>query len=281
LHSSEETLDNNNNIAPQVEKSRIRGLTVKEGINMRPLKVAAADDERGVLLLLKSILCKMDGIQLVGAAENATAAIELVNKKKPDLVLLDIELPDMKGIELAEKLRLIKPDLYIVFITAYENYSLDAFRVYAYDYIIKPIDQRRVKATVTRIRQAMQVSNKGLGDSTSRLQNARITINLRNEKMFVSCDDIYYLEKQGRFIQIHTRDRKIKTRGTLKSFEERLKTGFFRSHKSYLINISLIQRVANPSNSSYYEVYFKNYGEQALLSRERINELNDLMDQFA
>ncbi|CEO89648.1 Two component transcriptional regulator, LytTR family (fragment) [Syntrophaceticus schinkii] len=80
---------------------------------MRPLKIAAADDERGVLLLLKSILSKMDGIQLVGVSENAATAIELVKSQKPDLALLDIELPDMKGIELAEKLRLIKPDLYI------------------------------------------------------------------------------------------------------------------------------------------------------------------------
>ncbi|MDD2555434.1 MAG: LytTR family DNA-binding domain-containing protein [Syntrophaceticus sp.] len=245
---------------------------------MRSLKVAAADDERGVLLLLKSILSEMDGIQLAGVSENAADAIELVESQKPDLALLDIELPDMKGIELAEKLRQIKPDLYIVFITAYENYSLDAFRLYAYDYILKPIDQRRVKDTVTRIRQAMQVSNKAHGDSPSRLQNTRIAINQRNEKIFVSPDDIYYLEKQGPYIQIHTKNQKIKTRETLKNFEERLQTGFFRSHKSYLVNISQIERVVNCSRSSYYEVYFKNYDEQALLSRERINEL---MEQFA
>ena len=249
---------------------------------MRSLKVAAADDESGVLLLLKSILSELEDIQLAGVAENAATAIELVKSQKPDLALLDIELPDMKGIELAEKLRMIKPDLYIVFITAYEDYSLDAFRVYAYDYILKPIDHKRVKTTIGRIRKAMQLSNESLFDSLSRLQNARIVVNLHNEKIFVSCDDIYYLEKQGRHIQIHTRNRKIKTRETLKNFEERLKTGFFRSHKSYLINISQIERVVNPSHSSYYyEVYFKNYGEQALLSRERVNELNDLMDQFA
>jgi hypothetical protein len=77
------------------------------------------------------------------------------------------------------------------------------------------------------------------------------------------------------------RYKKITIRETLKTFEERLKTGFFRSHKSYLINIRQIDRVVNCSRSSYYEVYFKNYGEQALLSRDRLNDLNDLMDQFA
>ena len=66
--------------------------------------------------------------------------IKIVKSQKPDLALLDIELPDMQGIDLAEKLRIINPDLYIVFITAHEDYSLDAFRLYAYDYILKPID---------------------------------------------------------------------------------------------------------------------------------------------
>jgi DNA-binding LytR/AlgR family response regulator len=105
--------------------------------------------------------------------------------------------------------------------------------VYAYDYILKPIDQRRVKTTVARIRQAMQVSNEAFGGSLSRTQNARIAVNQGNEMIFVSCDDIYYLEKQGRFIQIHTRNQKITIRETLKSFEERLKTGFF-AHTSLI-----------------------------------------------
>jgi DNA-binding LytR/AlgR family response regulator len=255
----------------------IVSLSVKEGINMRPLKVAAVDDERGVLSLIKSTLRGIDGIQLVGVSENAADTIKLVKNEKPDLVLLDIELPDMRGIELSEKLCLIKPNLYIVFITAYAGYSIDAFRVYAYDYILKPIDQRRVKATVTRIRQMVQTSDRALGDPPSRLQS-RIAIKQGNEMIFVNYNDIYFFEKQGPFIHIHTKYQKIKIRETLKNYEGQLKTGFFRSHKSYLINIRQIERVVTCSGSSYYEVYFKNYGEQALLSRERVN---DLMDQFA
>lgn len=243
---------------------------------MSSLKVAVADDETGILLLLKSILSQIDGIQLVGMSENASDTIKLAKRQKPDLALLDIELPDMQGIDLAEKLRIIKPDLYIVFITAHEDYSLDAFRLYAYDYILKPIDQARVKATVMRIQQAVQAPHTLVGD-LPQLQNNRMSISQGNETIFVSCNEIYYLEKRGRFIQIHTKNQKIKIRETLKSFEQRLKPGFFRSHRSYLINIRQIERVVSCSGSSYYEVHFKNYSEKALLSRERVN---DLMDQF-
>jgi len=110
-----------------------------------------ADDEPGVMLLLCSILSKLERALVIGAADNAKDAIALVREHNPDLAFLDIELPDIKGIELAERLREIKPDLAIVFITAHQEYSLDAFKLYAFDYILKPIDEERVKSTFQRI----------------------------------------------------------------------------------------------------------------------------------
>ena len=93
---------------------------------MLPVKVVMADDEHGVMLLLCSILSKLEGALVTGTAENAKDTIKLTIEHNPDLAFLDIELPDMKGIELAERLREIKPDLAIVFITAHQEYSLDA-----------------------------------------------------------------------------------------------------------------------------------------------------------
>ncbi|HQK54444.1 MAG TPA: LytTR family DNA-binding domain-containing protein, partial [Sedimentibacter sp.] len=81
-----------------------------------------ADDEPGVMLLLCSILSKLERALVIGAADNAKDAIALVREHNPDLAFLDIELPDIKGIELAERLREIKPDLAIVFITAHQEY---------------------------------------------------------------------------------------------------------------------------------------------------------------
>ena len=127
-----------------------------------------------------------------------------------------------------------------------------------------------------RIQQAVHAPDTSIG-YLSQLQNNRMSIHQGDETIFISYNEIYYLEKNGRFIQIHTKNQKIKIRETLKSFEERLKPGFFRSHRSYIINIKQIKRVVNCCGSSYYEVHFNNYDEKALLSRERVN---DLMDYF-
>lgn len=119
-----------------------------------------ADDEPGILLLLGSVLNELEGALVVGTAENANDAIGLVKDQSPDLAFLDIELPDMRGIELADRLRKIKPDLAIVFITAHQEYSLDAFKLYAFDYILKPIDEERVKTNFRHIQQMLKMIKK-------------------------------------------------------------------------------------------------------------------------
>jgi len=243
-----------------------------------PVKIIAADDESGVLILLRSIINKLDNVQLVGMAKNASDTLRLVKERKPDLALLDIQLPDMKGIELAEKLRELKPDLYIVFITAHKEYSQEAFRLYAYDYILKPIDRERVKTTIRRIQQTMEAPEKVLAKLASHLQTSRISLNLGNERVFVNVSKICYLEKNARYTIIHYVNEQLKTRETLQDFEQRLGSSFFRSHKSYIINVELVDRVVNLPGSSYYEVKFKDYKGCALLSRDRVHALMGLIE---
>ena len=245
---------------------------------MIPIKVVAVDDEPGVLLLLNSILCELDDVQLVGTAKNVADTLRLVKEQKPDLALLDIELPDMKGIELAEKINELNPDLYIVFITAYKEYSLEAYGLYAYDYILKPIDEERLKNTIRRIQKAVQAPEKVLANIASHLQTVKITINTGYERVFVSPDDIYYLEKQGRHTRLHCVNGHFTARKTLHHFEQRLGPKFFRSHKSYIINVEHVERVINLPDTSCYEVKFKNYTDTALLSRDRVNALISLLE---
>lgn len=239
--------------------------------NLLQVKVIMADDESGVMLLLCSILSKLEGALVIGTAESANDAITLVKEQSPDLAFLDIELPDMKGIELAEKLREIKPDIAIVFITAHQEYSLDAFKLYAVDYILKPIDQERVKSTFQRIYQILEMSRKS--NTSSYSQTPKISINVGDERVFVKLDEIFYIEKTGRHTLICCANGKFKTRETLQELEQHLGLKFFRSHKSYIINTDHIERIATFPNSSYYEVKFSNCKDKALLSRDRIHEL--------
>lgn len=241
-----------------------------------PVKVVMADDEPGVMLLLCSILCKLEGALVVGTAKNAKNTIALIREHNPDLAFLDIELPDMKGIELAKKLREIKPDIEIIFITAHQEYSLDAFKLYASDYILKPIDEERVKLTFRRIYKTLEASKKNNTPSYS--ETYRISINLGNERVFIKLDEIFYIEKSGRYTLISCTNGKFKTRQTLQELEQNLGKKFFRSHKSFIINTDRIEKIVSFPNSSYYEVKFSNCTDKALLSRDRVHELMKYSD---
>jgi DNA-binding LytR/AlgR family response regulator len=239
-------------------------------LNLSQVKIIIADDEPGVLLLLRSIFSELKGALVVGTAENADNTIKLIKEQSPDLAFLDIELPDMKGTELAEKIKEIKPDLEIVFITAHQEYALEAFKLYALDYILKPIDQERVKTTFERIQQVLKKTGKSKSSSD---QKMRISINLGNERVFLRSDEIFYIEKTERYATIHCTYGNFKTRESLHELERNLGKEFFRSHKSFVINMYRIERIINYPNSSYYEIKFKNFKGKALLSRDKIHEL--------
>jgi two-component system LytT family response regulator len=244
--------------------------------SLLPVKVVMADDEPGVLLFLCSILSKLEGALVVGTSENASDEITLVREQSPDLAFLDIELPDMKGIELAEKLREIKPDIEIVFITAHQEYSFDAFKLYASDYILKQIDEERVKSTFRRIYKMLEISKKS--NTSSYTKPSRISINLGDERIFIKLNEIFYIERSGRHTLISCTNGKFKTRQTLQELEKYLGKMFFRSHKSFIINTDRIEKIVSFPNSSYYEVKFNNCEDKALLSRDRISELMKYSD---
>lgn len=109
---------------------------------------------------------------------------------------------------------------------------------------------------------------------------ARISVNLGNERVFVKVEEIYYIEKTGRQTLIHCVNEKYKTRETLQELEQRLGTGFFRSHKSYIINVNRVERIVTFPGSSYYEAKFSDYKGRALISRDRVNELTGLLEQL-
>ena len=245
-------------------------------MSLLPVKVVMADDEHGVMLLLCSILSKLEGALVTGTAENAKDTIKLTIEHNPDLAFLDIELPDMKGIELAERLREIKPDLAIVFITAHQEYSLDAFKLYASDYILKPIDEERVKSTFRRICKMLEISKKS--NTSSYTETSRISINLGDERVFIKLNEIFYIERSGRHTLISCTNGKYKTRQTLQELEKHLGKMFFRSHKSFIINTDRIEKIVSFPNSSYYEVKFNNCADKVLLSRDRMSELMKYSD---
>lgn len=237
------------------------------------LQVLIADDDPGILVLLENILNSIPQVSIIGKTETAADTIKMANENEIDVALLDIDFPDGKGIELAKKLQSLDPDIDIVFVTAYADYSLEAFNIYSYDYILKPIDENRVIQTVNRLLEEKKLSAEKTFHLLEKFNSIhRLAIKSGTEIEFINMDEILFLERNNKKVTIYCENSILDTYESLNSLENKLNNHFFRSHKSYIINIELIEKISS-WNKNIYQIFFKNSSKQAQLSRRKSNAL--------
>ena len=254
----------------RIPKKPYYGKNVKiGGLKLTPLKIIMADDEVGVLLFLETMIEEIEGVRIVGKAENAADTIKLVEEQNPDAVFLDINMPDMNGIELAKKIRETKPHIYIIFVTDHKDYIMEAVEVYFTDYILKPVNEKRLTATIKRLQQTAFITKEA----------AWFTVKDDDgiADVRIEADDILYFEKEkeGRFAVVKcVNGKEYKIRKPLQEIEEEVNADFLRSHKSFIINLKHVDRIVNRDASfSVYRVKFKNSKDEVLVSRDHIKKL--------
>jgi two-component system, LytTR family, response regulator len=235
---------------------------------MKVLKSIIIDDERPARKELVFMLKDIPGIELVGEADCIQKAIELINRLKPDLVFLDIQLSGENGFDLLEK---VCVDFKIVFVTAYDQYAMKAFEVNASDYLLKPVDPVRLDKTIDRIR----------GGSVGPQPD---------QKKYDYQDSIYLKQSNctARFVEIGTiiaitsvgNHSSISTLGgyryiilkTLKQWERELPDAFIRVHRSTIVNMKHIARIDNYSRGRH-KVFLKQLDIPFEVSRNCFKEL--------
>lgn len=233
------------------------------------MKVLVTDDNIGARALIRGILEEIPGLHAV--VEEAGSGEEALAKARtflPDVAVLDIDMPGLNGIGVAQRLNELQPDVYLVFVTAYPEYALDAFEVYSFDYILKPIDAERVKNTFHRLQERIRSGEGEIADLVKALNRPhRLAVRNGHEILFIDVDSIIFMEKERKKTLIYTVDRKYDTYETLAELEKRLNNkNFFRSHKSYLINLQMVERIIPWSNGTYL-IKFHYTNNDALLSR--------------
>ncbi len=244
------------------------------------LKVLIIDDDDGMRLVLKKIIEKTEGFDLVGEAESGETGLSLVETLSPNIVFLDIEMPGMGGIECAKRITDIAPKTFIIFATAHENYMPEAFEVYASDYLIKPFKIDRILTTLQRIKEIF-INKESVAVHTSQITRdslSKLIIKSKEGISFIDCKDIIFIERENRYTLIHALTESVTTSEGLSEIEERLdKALFFRSHKSYIINLSMIYKIY-PYGRWTYTVKFKGTEKDALLTHDRYEQLEKLFD---
>jgi DNA-binding LytR/AlgR family response regulator len=206
--------------------------------------VIIVDDEYLAQKLLQDYVSKMDSLQLVATCSNAFEAMEALKNNKVDIMLLDIQMPDLTGLELVKSLEK-KPA--IIFTTAYSEYAVDAFNLGVSDYLLKPFDFPRF----------IQAINKAIGNVPTQAENqpklSADTISKSNDfitvkadyKLYkINYDDLLFIEGQHEYVTFHTKERRITALFALKDLEEILpKDRFVRVHKSYIVSFKQIQEL--------------------------------------
>jgi len=222
------------------------------------MKVIIADDDQAELKYLKSILNKEKDIELVGDAVDGKATLKLISDIKPEVAFLDISMPSLNGIEVAGRLL---DDIIYVFITAHDNYALEAFQVGAIDYILKPININRVRKSLDRIRKLLPIQQ----------TCNKITFNKGGTISSVEINKIIFIEKAPgvKKLNIFTRDQQdYMVSGKLNEYERKLKAyGFARSHKSFIINVNKIEQLIPWGDKSYLAI-MENSKKEVLVSRK-------------
>lgn len=217
---------------------------------MSTIRTLVVDDEKLARDRLVGFLTRLDGVELIGQAENGPEALELIEAQHPDLLFLDVQMPGMDGFEVLKALRKRPP--HVVFATAYDEYAIRAFEVQAVDYLLKPFARARVEAAVDRVRARVATERTGpdIEDVLKRLEErqkvfvTQLPVYAGKRIMILPVADVLWFGVEYRLVYAHTQERGFMTNYTLRELEERLDPEiFFRAHKSSLVNLRHVREI--------------------------------------
>lgn len=242
------------------------------------------DDEPLARDRVKRFLRDEHDIQIVGECGNGREAVAAIREQKPDLVFLDIQMPEKNGFEVVKALdERVMPA--VIFVTAYDQYALQAFDVHALDYLLKPFNRERLHKAVSHARD--QIETKRIGNLDERLASLikdlkaerkyleRLVVKSVGRVFFLKVEEIDWIEAAGNYVKLHTGREAHMIRETMNGIEAKLDPDrFLRIHRSTVVNIDRIKEL-HPMFSGDYAVILRNGTELALSRnyRERLLEL--------
>jgi len=228
------------------------------------MKILIVDDEQPARRKIRSYLAEESGIGSILEAGNGVDAVRLIEEEKPDLVFLDIQMPGMTGFEVIEAVGIDNMPV-VVFVTAYDQYAVDAFEVEAVDYLLKPYDQERFRKSFTRAVGQVKVRADGVGDGAASVVRrlleevdkgrgyaGRIMVKKGPRFFFIKTGEIAYISAEEKYVKLHTGGDVYLIRETMARMEGRLDPAVFaRIHRSTIVNIDHIKEIQPWTHGDY------------------------------
>jgi len=216
----------------------------------------AIDDEPKAIQVIEHHVSKIDDLELVSHFYNAKDALGYLKQNPVDLIFVDINMPQMSGLEMLEQL-VLKP--HIIFTTAYAEFAIDSYNFNAVDYLLKPVEFDRFQVAIQKVEQRM---------ASQKPTNTFFFIKDGFKNIKIEFDDILFVKGSGNYLDITTKEKVFSTRMTFQEIIEKLPVSkFMRVHQSYILNIANIDKIENnqvymgsykiPISSRYKELFFK------------------------
>lgn len=239
---------------------------------MSAITTLIVDDEKLAREGLKALLKEFTEIEIVGEASNADEALDLIDKLKPQLMFLDIEMPEKTGFDLLEEL--IETPC-VIFTTAYNEFAIKAFEVNALDYLLKPVQSQRLREAITKVKKQLT----DISQEKERLklsENDQVFIRDGDKCWFVKLTDIRMIESAGNYAKIFFDTHQPLIHKTLNALDERLSTGmFFRANRQQIINLRYIEKI-EPFFNAGFLIYLKD-GTKVEVSRRQSVKFKEMM----
>lgn len=248
-----------------------------------PFSVLIADDEDAMRTVLRHVMDKAEGFTLVGEAADGEETMAQFEALKPNVVILDVEMPKLDGVECARQIQDMNPSTVIIFVTAHNTYMSEAFEVYAFDYLVKPFKIDRMLQTLSRVHDSLTLCavtppefSKTVNADRKPL-SGRLMLKHREGSAFINLNDLLLVQREDRSTVLYTKSgERYAVSDSLSDIESRLPSDvFFRSHKSYIINLNHIKDIT-PYGRWTYVVRMDGIKQDALITHTKYDELEDI-----
>jgi len=256
---------------------------------MTALRVFVVDDEAPARRKLLRFLAADSEVEVVGEAANGREAVAGIRRTHPDLLLLDVQMPDFDGFEVVKQLAPPLPR--IVFVTAFDQYAIQAFDVHAFGYLLKPFDQPRFRKVLDGAKQQARAHNRLSSNSEDALRRllaevdrgrrapSRLAVQHGERTFFVPPGEIDWIESERNYLLIHAGDKTYTIRGTLDAMEERLdQAEFVRINRSAIVRLDAVRELQKWFHGEY-KVILKS-GASLAWSRRYLGRQSEILQKL-
>lgn len=232
------------------------------------LQVIVAEDNEVLRKEIINLISKIDEFEIIYSTDNGRDLFNALKKNRPDVVITDIDMPGMNGIEAVKTVRAEMPDTEIVFISAYDMFLRQAVHLYAFDFIEKPLDSARFIETLERIKRRRLTTDKMIEFKT----HGSLTL--------IKASDLYFVEASKKNTNVFSENGEFTSTYSLKEFEKLLiEEFFFKSSRSYIVNLKKVRGI-KPISRTSFEINFDKDEWKAYLSKNRYDEFRSKLKKF-